>query len=595
MSDCLTIMGGLKAAWSQRDTRIREMYGLRRLEDKLKTQGYDSAVTNDPKNMIKLAVYLLAALPVRHSIPSLLDKAEQEKNAVCERALESLWREKDQEQRLVGRKPWRWELADLLCMTGWYSVVVDVQAGEKKSPVFIAEIWNPARVYPEWGDTGLAALLYEYELTERGLNARAQRLDWDLTVLPPVSSTPIHNVRLLFKVDNEMVLQSISVDGKLVVTERETKYKAIPVLVGAANGEGLFGGFERADTNWAEHFGESLLESNAAVFGFYNKWMTYHLQLARDAAMGLIKHTGGVRGSVTKEDVKSGRILDMAPGEDVIKMPSQNIPYDLQVILRNFQEQLQRGGFPWTLFGSTGPINLSGFAIEKLLTAAYATIGEQHNTMQELIGQIDMIWLEQFRRKKLKSKSIVSKVPGVIGLIKDTFTIEMVPENPLVIASFQLAAPRDLMERLSAARQAHPEGNILDLVSILEDVIEVNDPTLIDKRLEDEVAASSPEVQQLRLVVGLRRKEKELLTGVNPDPELAGIIKQAWTRILQNLGATGPGKSGQAAPPGLPSNIPPEAVGQSRAAKRAMMGEVPGLPSGAIEGGQLLPGEGAIQ
>ncbi len=557
----------LKSFWADRDKHIVELYELRRLIDKLVQDGYESAVTNDPKNIIRAATYLLASAPVKHRIPSSLDTGEQEKNSVCERALTHIWRDKDRKQRLSGRRLWRWELVDLLLMTGWYAVFVDVLR-KGSAADFHADIWNPSRTYPEFSDDELVSVYYEYDLTGEALLKKTALLAW---VLPPAlvataTTTQVMKTvgNLWLKNDAGTVTQSTFVGGDTVVDQLATDYKSIPVLVGAVGGEGLWGGYSSSDSMWKAHYAESILEANFALFKTNNKWLTYYMQLIRDTVQGVIKHPGGVPGSVKKDDIKSGRVIDLVQGEDVARMPAEQLPSDHQTVLRIISEKMQQGGFNWTTFGSAGVTNLSGIAINQLKAGLENVIGEQKDAVQSLIGEIDTIWLSRYKKGGFKELTITGKKLGTPGLIREKFSTDVVPDDVVVEAEFTLAAPRDTAERLVAARQAQPVGNLLDPVTILEDILDKDDAQMILARLDEVEAAQLPEMKTIKMVKALRQLEKDLRNGVTPDTDLADLLGVAWKNMLSSLGNQ-PTPPQQPQPGGTPGGaISPEAAGKPR-------------------------------
>ncbi len=592
----------LKNFWSERDSHIVELYELRRLIDNLAKEGFESAVTNDPKNIVRAATYLLASAPIKHRIPSLLNAGEQEKNAVCERALKHIWRDKDRQQRLSGRRLWRWELTDLLLMTGWYAVFVDVM---HKSGVadFRADIWNPSRTYPEFSDEGLVAVYYEYELTDEALRKKATLLKWELPLVytqnPSVAVMKTVG-NLWLQEDSDKVTQSVFIAGETVAAQRDTSYKTIPVFVGAVGGEGIWGGYGIGDKTWKKHYAESILEANFAMFNTNNKWLTYYMQIIRDTVQGLIKHVGGVAGSVKGDDVKAGRVIDLVTQEDVVRMPPVQLPADHQTVLRIIGEKIQQGGFNWTTFGSAGVTNLSGIAINQLKAGLENVIGEQKDAIQALISTIDTIWLTIFKQGNFKELTITGKKLGIPGLIREQFNTDTVPEDVVVEAEFALAAPRDTTERLVAARQAQPDGRLLDPVTILEDILDKDDAQMILARLDEVDAAQTPEMKTIKMVKALRQLEKDLRNGLTPDNELADLIGTAWKNMLANLGSQ-PGQATAENPPQPPNGmLSPEAAGKPRSMAQQMFGRQapqagqPGLGTEATVMPGNQPGVGAM-
>ena len=168
------------------------------------------------------------------------------------------------------------------------------------------------------------------------------------------------------------------------------------------------------------------------------------------------------------------------------------------------------------------------------------------------------------------------------------FGKESIPEDVVVEARFKLAAPNDRMERITAARQAMPQGDLLDLMTILEEVLEVGDSQLVINRLDHAKARALPEVQTIKMVKYLRVMEKELREGAEPDLEMADAINGAWKGMLANLTPKRPGQ--EQAGPGVPAGVAsPEAQGMERTLARTALG-MPSAQAGAMMGPRGQPG-----
>jgi hypothetical protein len=562
----------LKNQYIDRDIRIRKYYTQRRLipED---IKNYESAKTNDPKNIVRLGTYLLSALPAKHRIPAEGQANEDiEKAAIVERALTAAWAEQDIRRRRTGQRMWRWQFADYLVMTGWYAVMLNVREDRGK-PVFTAEIWNPGRAYPEWDGEELVAVSYEYDLGLQTLQHRAERYGWDL----PGNTRDATSARVtqLWELNGGEVTQAILVGSHEAQAPKSMGLERIPVLIGVASGEGTWGGAYDGDGDWAKHFGESILEPNYELIETFNRWLTYHLQLARDAAQSTILHKRGAPGNVTPDQFEQGGAIIDLPGinEDVERLEPSQVPTAVVRVMDVLSEKIQQGGFVWSLFGSTGALNLSGFAIQQLLTSAYATVGEYYETTKSVMSEIDKYWLEEYRDSNFGPMFVVTRRSDFPGLIKEEFTRDMIPDQVYVEVDFNLAAPKDTFERMAAGRQAHPEGNLMDTISVLDEIMGVEDPMLVIQRLEDEAGSGITRqiLEPLRAIGALRRKEQELRNGADPDIELADAIKAHWQSLLSQISPPGQQAPGRA-PVGTPTS-PPEARGEPRNMAQQLFGE----------------------
>ncbi len=580
-SDITQKVQDLKNQYFHRDARIREFYEMRRIMP-VNVEKYESAKVNDPKNIIRLGTYLLSALPAKHRIPAMgTDAAEIEKAAVVERAVSAAWREQDMRRRRAGQRLWRWAFSDFLITTGWYAVLMNVRKRDDGSPMFLAEVWNPGRTWPEWDGEELTTVVYEYNISRTSVAERAKRFGWDA---PSTGGEKNVKVQQLWELKGKKVMQSILLDSHIALNRKEMEgLDRIPVITGAASGEGAWGGSFDGDVNWDRHYGEGILEPVYEMIKQEDRFLTYQMQSARDAAQSPVKHLRGMPGNVTPEHLEGQAIIELqGQQEDVQRLESPPVPPAIMTTLGTLGEKVQQGAFVWSLFGSTGALNLSGFAIQQLLTSAYSTVGEYHETAKSVISEIDKYWLEEYRKGDFGPMMIVGKASNSPALVKEEFTKDMIPEDVYVDVDFSLAAPKDTFERMAAARQAHPEGNLMDVVTTLDEIVGAEDPATILKRLDDETATAilAQILEPLKAVEVLRRKEKALREGVNPDPELADAIKARWMTILSGM-APQEAEGGQGPNPPGTALSSPEARGEPRNIGQQLFGEQAPQAAGA--------------
>jgi hypothetical protein len=463
--------------------------------------------------------------------------------------------------------------------------MVEVQKGKNGEPKFIVDVMNPARCYPEWDNEQLVAVAYDYDISAAILKSRAATYEWDLPAFTLNQGST--KVTQLWEQDGEKVYQTVLSDGREIQKKRDMKRKRIPIIIGSTAGEGNWGGSYTGDTAWVEHMGEGILEPNFEMIKGFNRWLTHMMQITRDAANSAVIHSGGVAGQITPGDLKDNNVVDVQPNEDVQRLQPSQVPPAVGNVMGILSEKIQQGGFVWSLFGSSGAINLSGFAIQQLLTSAYATVGEYYETAKSVIAEVDERMLEEYKEGNFKSMKVPMYAKETPHLVVKDFTPDIIPEEPNVEVEFELAAPRDTFEKIAAARQAHPNGNIMDLTTVLDEIVGVNDPTMVKKRLDDEATEQDPTVIMIRNISSLRRFEMKLRNGVTPDNELADVVKQSWTGMLMQLGgksqnqAGAPGTANPGIPPGVAGS--PESQGQPRR-NAGMMPVSTGTPANQMMG-----------
>uniref|UniRef100_A0A6M3INY7 Portal protein n=1 Tax=viral metagenome TaxID=1070528 RepID=A0A6M3INY7_9ZZZZ len=596
--DLLSNIRGLEGFWDKRTKKIEEWYRVRALEDKNEVEGFDSVVVNDPKVFCNLSQYMISALPAQHKIPvKSKDEEAVEKIGISERALLSLWRDQDTRQLKRGRRAWRWELSDFLLITGWYSVFAGVVMSGGK-PEFLAEIWNPMNVFPEWGDEGLVQVAHKYERTLGQLHAVGKKRGWDLGKLVDVgygrenSANSVKTVYDYWRKDEDgRVRVSVQVGGKMVLVERERpEFEEIPILVGPAGGEAAWGGYGSSDTGWTGRYGQSILAPNCGLYEAENKNLSYIMQIVREIAQPPIKDTNtGARALVTGEDVKSGAIIHLEPGQDIGPMRQIEFPKELNVVQSVLDQKVQQGSFPSTLVGAVPPaLSLSGFAIGLLMTAAQNVIEPYKTAMMYVMSEVDRIWLEGYKRSGVKKLSIGgrSRDRDVTSLFYEDWVSKDVPDVLFVDVTVPLATPSDLIEKITIARTAKPAGDLLDDITILDEILGVEDPHLIKSRLDEQAFAKSLPVQTLLMVMEAKEKEKMLRNSNEPDAAVyADIMADFAMQLMGQLGVPAPG-SPSPATPGIRSQVGGTELARGVSPDRArQVGGTP-PPQRAVEEGQ---------
>jgi hypothetical protein len=582
-TDIATEFTRLKTAWSGRESRIAEWYDMRRLRDKYAKEGFESVVLNNPSVQVRLARYVLAGLPETHRIPLMTDDPEEQARiGKAERALRAIWRLIDMRQRMQGRKPWRWELADYLLMTGWYAVFVDVVERDGE-PVFLANIWNPTFVYPEWGDE-LEAVAYEYAVSPAGLAQKAREYGWDVSGIVAAKK---YTVKLLWKLEDGQPHTGVVVGGKVVKPYGVAEgYEHIPVLVNAVNGESLWGGTRTGDNLWPRHYGESILEANRDITDKLNRWLGLIMDATRKGVEPNYKHPskGAAADNVTPQHVEgSGKIihLDTTLDEDLMPLEVVRVPPEANVVHATLERKLQEGGFPPSMVGSVLS-GMSGFAINQINIAGHSVVGEHKAAIEGLMADIDRRWLEEYRRLGMKTRLAVREA-GKSELMFEEFSSRDVPKSFFVEVEVPLALPKDKMERLQIARAAKPQGQLLDHLTLLEDILQVQDPLLVMQRIDEDMAAQDPDVQILAKVRSFRRKAAMLeLTGGEVEQEEANLLKEAARRLLDKIGQV-PQRAPAEQPSAPATSVnPPEMRGGGRVARMLAEGRVPpeNLPVG---------------
>ena len=567
-----------------RNGRIRDMwnlivdYGGKPGTDLLESPGMESVVGNDPNTDMSLAIHMLSSIPPRHRLlTSPDDNVMKELAGKSERAIYSMWRHLDDERLQVGQDTWVREMAFWMCLTGNYDVAARVEEVDGK-PIFIADVHNPEFGFPIYGDRHLTYYAYLYPATIAHVLDKAEFYDATLSSefsdRHPNGKAEIADI---WERTKEGVFNTIAVTSPSshIIRPRMKmeEHEFIPVLVGSVGGIPRY-----SSRDGAQSTSGSLLWQNERMYHLLNRWRSHQMQLVRDASQAAIIVAGSGL-EVTKENTRQA---DIRLQGDILWTPNIQasarriepapIPVDIRVVDSELESMRQRGSFPALLFGGLN-IDLSGFAIQQLLNAAFHRLGPHKTALERLIGRIDRIWVEGFRAI---GKSITISGRDRHTYFREEFTKDDAPESFDCMVDLRLSLPSDLLSRLSAGRTAIQQGPLLDRDTVLDEILQVDDPALVKRRIDEDTADSHPLIVQLKFMKELLEYGQELAR--RGESQLAAIVD---SMVKQMMAQTAQQASGaQAKPPGQPSGaMPAEAAGMTTDMANSMVGASRG-PSG---------------
>ena len=590
VEEIVKISSKLESDWLERNGVIETWYTIRELTASDTKTKYETIVSNDPKTFFNLALHFLSARKPTHRIPMTTQSLEeQDRISKAERALDSIWRERDEEQIERGRDPWQRELADFMLIQGWYAVfyavLEGIREGGKPLPRFVAEIWNPLEVFPRWDGEGMSHCAHIYKTTLGEVRAKAELRGWTQLNLDGEDTKSVKVTdfwRRVFKGGKSHVYNAVLVDKEEVKKEKEEpQFTRIPILTGPVGGSADRGG--RLTGQYRTKMGESILEPNRELGKKINDYMSFHADLIRQFAEPPILTTAaGGRTILTPDmlDEEGSPIISGQPEDTAIWMRPPGLPDASGLIVSQLTGMRQRGAFPDSLYGNIG-FELSGFAITQLITAALAILTPHKNLMSTIYSQIGKAWLEGYKEGNFGDIIVASLTNR--GFYQEDFTSKDVPDCRYIICNVELATPEDMMRRIAIARQAKPQGDILDSVTIIDEVLGLQDAALIQERIGDDMLRAHPAYQQIQLILAMKKKIPQLQ--LKGRTEEAAILQQAMEQIMANLGAPAPGSPSPASPGMSPENLPAEAQGLSPDALKAMLGRPP--PQGQRRAGPI--------
>lgn len=594
----------LRTFWEPRGRRIIEWWDLERLEQPERSyQDYDRdvvsprehLVTNDPATLMSMSIHLLSsAQPLHRVVVGEAGEAEQRRAGKTERLVRAKWREVDDMEFQGGRDEWLRSLAYWMCSSGWFATVAACVEDSDGNPCWIADLHNPLEAFQEYGRDGLVNYVHSYHTTLEDARSKAGYLGSNANLRGDGTQAVKIIDHWHWDEKNEESINSVLLmgsSGRTWLKEPERFGDYMPVISGPVGGRPDRGARGLMDDTWKRDAGMSILEKNRKVYKEFNRFFSLLMQVAKDHAEPpwLAKGTGML---VKPEDVGTGGLW--TPGGKVISTPNPNAsltrvdpgksPIEVQSFMSILDGMMQRGGFPYLFYGGMAQ-ELSGFAINQLLNAAMHQLGPYQRAMQRVIRFVDKCWLEDYRRlfpeHTVDVASRSTEGGRRIGYSMEKYNPKSdMPKHIYVEVEQSLSLPRDILERMTILRQAIPNGPVLDLLTGLDEILQVEDPYLVMSRLGQDALRVNPVTMQLELVMELRKKAKELNDIGGPENrETADLLEGFATHLstqFQQINAQGAQDQGNGISPGA---MPPEAQGISPDMKRSMLRQAPGTPN----------------
>ena len=562
--------------WAQRDVQMaldRDIINLVKPEAKTDEIRW---IYNEPKVSFDTAQSLISLFPPRFRLPLDINYKPEEKDKMnkAERLCIGIHRTLDARQADVGSNTWLRDLAYFVLL-GWYATFVWVtKRGEEVQ--FIADIWDPMTVYPQWDNNGLIKCIRTYEVDK--VTAIAMAIDFQEQGLefefyePSDDSAKVKVVNYWRKkmVKNKPIIENaIMIAGQVVKPLTvQTKLKRIPIHVGAV------GSPDRISPLWETRRGESFVYSNRDMYGYDNTILSLRATIvASQAYPNLVSQTRTGLPAVKSEDVKGyGEVIPLKLEDRLALLRNAITPEDAAVLEQAIRMQINKGTLPPAVYGSI-PVELSGFAISQLLAAVRYKLGPYLNTLQSITSRVFSDFLFQYKNGRFPPITLSTENPQALkrGMTYiEEYKHDDIPEHTYVEVTIPITSQFDKTQAILNAVQAKNAG-LLSRETLWEKELDIQDTEQERERIRQDQVEEDPFVLDMEIIEGLWAKVERL--EVENKKRQADALKQYIFLKEQNLGMRKgiPVKPGGGVPP---SQMPPEAR-ESPDQRRAMLGMPP--------------------
>lgn len=523
----------LQKDWQVRNDKFPDWYKILLLEDELKQQNMESFVSNDPKTFYNLARHLLTPDVIPHNVKAQGGRAEEAQFTFINLFLERQWDRHNRISRRRGRQAWLRNLVSFVLITGWYSVfAVATDEGT------VAEVWNPAEVFPEFGDEDLVRCAHIYTMSPTAARRKLALKGWTF----PGGSIPNIDMKVhdYWYTEDTTIRNTVVMGTQTVKPDEDTPFTTIPILVSPVGGLPDRGVIMAGDDSWKEHTGESILAANEGVYKQYNKQMSFLQQILRDSAQFRVmeKSRGGDIIQNVEDIFKRGAVFKMTPEESLEALVGPPVPVDVRTMLFDIQGMMQRGALPYALYGNVQQ-EIASYLMSQISAAAHQILKDSKDAIQSVLEDVDKLWLTHMRDGNLTVDDF--KIPTNI------------PEDLEVDVGLEIQIAGDLLQRASVAQMLVPGFHISEQTAIKLLFPEIRNPLEEQARANAEAALKQPIAQAVNTIQAYRDEANRLRLGKSP--AMADLYEKAAQMLEAKLGTeeTPPGqvqpRGGMATPP----------------------------------------------
>ena len=498
----------LKQAWNPRTIKFREWFDLLCLT-KPNMEGMEVYVSNEPRTFYNMALYLFATGEIKHMIGIEGDNPmEFDKQAKVSRACQYVWKRIDYDRQKGGNSPFLQELGFYLLTLGWYSVIYSY---DDETSMLIAELWNPAEVFPRYEGGEMTACTHSYNISKLAAKRKARLNDWNYNPTGnDLVMVPLDNY---FYIDEDSILQNIIfIDNKPVtpIIPRENM-KVMVAPVGGFPDRGSI----RTGEDWKGMMGQGIFETPQNVWNAYNKLNSFVLERSREAAEPKwVEHTAGAS-KVQPEQLKKRRaVFHYGTNEGLEPLEYPPIPREIPESLERFRRDITKATFTDALYGITGGYE-SGYSLSQILeSSANEVLYPYMEAKHFIIAEGDRFFL-----KTLKTSKKVFQIKGkVIEKLKPTD----IPEDVDINVESDVATVKDWMQRANIATML---ADHVDETFIRSEVLKIADPQAVTRRKKLDEMRKNPMTQNVELVSQFRAHSAYLRS--RGDSDQAAIFMKA--------------------------------------------------------------------
>lgn len=578
----------LRTYWNLRNTILQQDRDIINLVKPKQKTDEKVWMTNAPKVFFDTARSLVSLYPPKFKLPIPMNYSPEQKDKMnkAERLCIGIYRSLENRVADSGGTSWLYELAYWV-LGGWYAVFNICQKGQD-GPEFIADIWDPINVYPEWDKDGLVRCVREYSVDQMTSDSMAQEFakKLEFEYKRPVSGA-LYTVTNYWCREGRKIYNAILLNGGLVKPlTLQRNLRSIPVQVGSV------GIPDKVSPDWQSRWGESIIAADRDVFEQKSAMRSLRAEIVSETAYpNLILTTLTGRPGIKGEDVKGhGSLIPLKIGEKLELLRHAATPQDALILDQEIDGDAQRGALPNVVYGGL-QIELSGFAISQLMAAIKYKLGPYLNKLNYITGRVMSDLLYQYQTGNFSKVTLSTTNPydmkrGMTYM--EEYTKEDVPERIYVEAVIPITSQFDKTQSILNSVQALQAG-LLSRETIWEDELGVDDSEQEKARIAEDQVSADPFIRQIEIIIRMQERigvyeeaarNAESLEQKDQMLAIAEALRNYILMLEQGAGIIRQPQGTPTNPPGVPpQQRPVEMTPQSPDLKNAMTRTPPPSPN----------------
>jgi hypothetical protein len=503
----------LERYWQRRNAQImidRNIINLIKPEAKSDQSNW---ITNEPKVFFDTARSLISINEPRFRLPIPMNFSPEQKQKMnkAERLCIGIWRTLNQRQIDRGGVSWLWDLAYYV-LGGWYSVF-SVAQKDKQSVKFLADLYDPMTVYPQWDSNELIRCIRTYEVDRVTAITMAENLisqmgEGQFTEPTDDGTKPkiVNYWRKRYVKDKAIVENAILISGQVVKPLTiQKKLDHIPIHVGA------IGYPDRIMDDWMTRQGESIVAANRDMYDYTNIIMRLMVEIMAETAYpNIISQTRTGQPAIKDGQLTGhGAIIPVKLEDKIELLKHAATPAEVAVLFQYFNQQKAKGSVSDTVYGQI-PVELSGFAISQLMAAIKYKLGMYLNSLQSITSRVMTDFLYQFKTGKYGTLTLSTTNPydikrGMTYL--EEFTPDDVPERIFVEVNIPISSQSDKTQAILNSVQALQSG-LLSRETLWETELDIQDSEQEKERIREDQVQQDPFIKDVEIIEKMWDKQK---------------------------------------------------------------------------------------